>query len=135
MNAKHLRLAQIECADCSCCTARLCEKGRAHPFECEGFANAEAKALVRGCPCSADTTPGTASHAAALLRAERHAVERPLAGTVEFLLRSVAAGAAEDFSRNALTLLQTWRYVTTDGASLLVTEAGRKYLAARDVTT
>lgn len=128
-------VVQVPCPDCDCCTARLCEKGRSHPFECEGFANPEAKGVVRGCPCSSPDTPGTASHAAALLRAEQHAVGRPLTGTAEFLLRSVAAGAAEDFSRNALQLLQTWRYVTVRGTSLLVTDAGRRYLAARDVAS
>jgi hypothetical protein len=104
-------------------------------LECEKFANPEAKDVVRGCPCSSEATPGTASHAAALARAEQHAQQRPLGSTAESLLRSVAAGAAEDFSRNALRMLQVWRYVTVQGTGLLVTEAGRRYLAARDVAS
>lgn len=128
---------QEPCPNCECCTAKLCAKGRTSVFECVGLSNPEAKLVVRDCPCSSPLTPGTAAHAAALLRARQHATERPMTGTAELALRCVASsaeGAADEVGHEDARLLRTWRYVVADGLGLALTEAGRAYLDARDGT-
>lgn len=71
--------AQPACPDCDCCTARLCERGRRHPFRCISIATAAdpaVRARIRVCPCSAETTSGTAAYAAAQVRAARRAEQK-----------------------------------------------------------
>jgi hypothetical protein len=55
------------CPNCDCCSARLCERGRAHAFGCHWVATS-GRNLVRDCPCSAETTEGTEAHRAATAR-------------------------------------------------------------------
>lgn len=46
---------RLPCPDCSCCTVRLCERGREHAFGCQGVARAQDRETVRDCPCSSKT--------------------------------------------------------------------------------
>ncbi len=57
-----------DCPDCPCCTTRLCEQGRASAFGCVGslaFRDPDLVERVAACPCSAETTPGSAASRAA----------------------------------------------------------------------
>lgn len=64
-----------DCPDCDCCTARLCEKGRQSPLGCAGHSALAERSAVAGCPCSAETTPGTYAHRLAQVRAEKRAAQ------------------------------------------------------------
>ncbi|MEV7011578.1 hypothetical protein [Streptosporangium sp. NPDC051022] len=68
-----VRLAPAACPDCSCCTARLCEQGQKNPFGCSALVAPGVKWTVQDCPCSAETTEGTAAHEAVQVRAARRA--------------------------------------------------------------
>lgn len=133
---EYVRPASADCPACDCCTTRLCEKGRTSPFGCIGHVNGEARETVATCPCSAESTPGTAAHTAKLDKSRRHPNEKPLAADVEQLLRGLA-GVGPDPMRldvlrpDLLRVLIAWRYVTASGEPV-VTEFGRAYLAARD---
>ncbi|WP_329368884.1 hypothetical protein OG896_24970 [Streptomyces sp. NBC_00669] len=134
---------QPDCPSCSCCTAALCAKGATHELGCVQFSNPAARETVRGCPCSAPDKSGTVAHRTVLELAVQHAAELPLDAETETVLRQLAgqrqsataragAGTADSFSRTVLRTLRTWRYVTTsEPGELLVTDAGRRYLAAR----
>ena len=51
------------CPHCTCCTARLCARGRVCVAGCLGqVTDPRTRAIVAECPCSAETTPGTADH-------------------------------------------------------------------------
>ncbi|MFF4412149.1 hypothetical protein ACFYY8_06420 [Streptosporangium sp. NPDC001559] len=68
-----VRPAPADCPDCDCCTAQLCEQGRVNSFGCVMVAQPADKERVHGCPCSAETTPGTTAYAAAQVRAAKRA--------------------------------------------------------------
>lgn len=95
---EYVRPANPDCPNCPCCTAPLCEKGRTNPLGgCATYANTDARETVRGCPCSAETTPGTAAHRAAEIRARKRLAardERRFATPVEVLSVDADAGTA-----------------------------------------
>ncbi|MEV8477853.1 hypothetical protein [Streptomyces sp. NPDC051173] len=128
---EYLRPASLPCPDCECCTVPLCERGRRSPMgSCAAFTTDEAQDTVRGCRCSAETTPGTAAYEAAQVRATRHATERPLPLGMEALLQALAEGL--EYDEEEAARLEIWRYAVRVGGRLAVTDAGRTYLAARD---
>ncbi|MGX1513948.1 hypothetical protein [Streptomyces collinus] len=128
------RPAQAPCPDCSCCSAPLCERGRRSVQQCSGSTDAQAMQLVSGCPCSAETTPGTHAWRAARIRVTRHATERPLRTPAVLLLRvleSAEDGPVED-PEDMLGMLKAYRFVTVDGDGRpVITDLGRRYLQAR----
>ncbi|MEU5426914.1 hypothetical protein AB0H73_15100 [Streptomyces olivoreticuli] len=127
---EYLRPVGLPCPDCECCTAPLCERGRRSPIgSCTAFTTDEAQDTVRDCPCSAETTPGTAAYTLAQNRARRHAHERPLPDEAEALLRALAGGYPHDEEARRL---EAWRYVARVSGSLVLTDAGLAYLTARD---
>lgn len=136
LGPEYVRPTPADCPNCDCCTARLCKKGNAHPFGCIGITSGDARTTVAACPCSSESTPGTAAHTAKLDKSRRHPVEKPLAADAEQLLRGLADGAPAPMRLDLLhpdllRVLIAWRYVTASGEPV-VTEFGRAYLAARD---
>jgi hypothetical protein len=98
-----------------------------------GHTNPEAEKTVLGCPCSAETTEGTAAWRAGMLTATVQATELPLPEPVEAMLRALAAGQGEvPDPHNLLMALQLRKFVQTRDEVLAVTDFGRAYLAARD---
>lgn len=87
---EYLRPAQPECTDCLCCTAALCERGRASVRQCLGHASADSAAAVAECPCSSSSTPGTLAYRTVMIRAVTRALSKPLPVDVEQLLRTLA---------------------------------------------
>ncbi|WP_433341618.1 hypothetical protein [Streptomyces sp. CA-253872] len=90
---------------------------------------------VRGCRCSAATTPDTAAWRSALVTATLQASELPLPEPIETVMRALAAGPdARDglHDPHGLVLaLQLRGFAQTRDGALDVTDAGRAYLAAR----
>lgn len=126
-----------ECPNCACCSARLCERGARSTRCCSGqeLRDPSLVAVVSGCPCSAETTPGTHAWRAAMVRITRHALERPLRTPAALLLRALAtdesAEVVED-PENLLGMLKAYKYVAVDpGDRLVITDFGRRYLQAR----
>lgn len=72
-DAEHVRPTPAACTSCSCCSAQLCEEGRKVAFGCAAQSSTEDKPLVQDCPCSAETTVGTAAYWAAQTRAKKRA--------------------------------------------------------------
>ncbi|TFV33141.1 hypothetical protein E4K10_30120 [Streptomyces sp. T1317-0309] len=131
---EYLRPAQKDCPDCPCCTAELCERGRASVLECTGHSNQESKGTVRNCPCSAEATKGTLAWRAAKIRAVTAGTERPLAEEVEEVLRQIAAGGPIVDPKGLLQQLTDRRYVTFEQIRPVLTDFGRTYLDARTGT-
>lgn len=125
-----IRPAATRCATCGCCTAELCELGRASTAACLGSVSDDHRGTVAGCPCSSETAHGSLSWRAVRIRAVTAATERPLPDPLGALLRAVAAGeTVTDWE--GIRTLQARRYVDDDGfARPRVTEFGRLYLAA-----
>ncbi|MGW3735206.1 hypothetical protein [Streptomyces sp. NPDC005148] len=133
--AESVRPAQTDCPDCGCCTAALCEKGQTVIVECFGLTHEDTRDNVRGCPCSSETTHGTAAWRAGKLRVTMHATSsRPLEVDVEAALRAVAAGVDMLEHSEQLTPLTMRRYVGFVDSVPALTELGATYLAARDET-
>ncbi|WP_433916896.1 hypothetical protein [Streptomyces sp. NBC_01744] len=130
---EYVRPAQADCPDCGCCTAALCEKGATVIVECFGLTHEDTRDNVRGCPCSSETTHGTASWRAGKLRVTMHATSsRPLEVDVEAALRAVAAGVDMVEHSEQLAPLMMRRYVGFVENVPAITELGATYLAARD---
>lgn len=127
----YLRPAQKDCPDCPCCTAQLCERGRASVLECTGHSNQESKGTVRNCPCSAEATKGTLAWRAAKIRAVTAGTERPLTDDVEEVLRQIAARGSIVDPKGLLQQLTDRRYVTFEQIRPVLTDFGRTYLDAR----
>ncbi|MGW3570173.1 hypothetical protein ACWDSL_40985 [Streptomyces sp. NPDC000941] len=129
---EYVRPTPADCPNCGCCTARLCAKGRTSPLVCIGHVNGDTKETVAACPCSAESTPGTAAHTAKLHKSRRHPIEKPLAEDAEALLHALAEGGPAPMRLDLLRVLVAWRYVAEDDGDPTVTKFGRAYLAARD---
>lgn len=130
---EHVRPVQMDCPNCSCCTANLCARGATSILECFGLTSEDTRSTVRGCPCSSEETRGTVAWRAGQLRVTMHATtDRPLAVDVEAALRVVAAG--EDVAEYAeqMTPLSLRRYVGFEESRPVITELGARYLKARD---
>lgn len=121
-----------ECPDCSCCSAKLCERGRQSTMRCSGLTDPSTVQLVSGCPCSAETTRLTHAWRAAQIRITKHATERPLRTSVALLLRSIADGGTGEDPEGVLGMLRAHRYIADaqDGRPV-ITDFGRRYLEAR----
>lgn len=90
---EYVRPQNKPCPDCPCCTAALCVRGRASVLRCAGHVGApDLVATVSGCPCSAESTPGTLAWRSAMVRATTFATQRPLDADVEALLSRVSEG-------------------------------------------
>lgn len=124
-----VRPAATPCANCTCCTAALCERGRASTSACAGSVGDADREIVAGCPCSSETAHGSLSWRAVRIRAVTAATERPLDAVLGRLLRAVAAGGGVS-SSDRLKTLQARRYVDEGPAGPRLTEFGRLYLAA-----
>ncbi|MFJ4627094.1 hypothetical protein [Streptomyces sp. NPDC088847] len=121
-----------DCPDCSCCTAPLCERGRRSTMRCSGLTDASLMQIVSGCPCSAETTPGTHAWRAAHIRITRHATERPLVAPAATLLHALAAGGPSEDPEGMFGILLAHRYAARDvDGRPVVTAFGRRYLEAR----
>lgn len=146
---EYVRPQSKPCPDCPCCTAPLCERGRASVLRCAGHVGApDLVATVNGCPCSAESTPGTLAWRSAMVRATTFATQRPLDADVEALLSRVSEGddleglveevdTAEDDEDEPgparwLRLLNLRGYVIRpEGGLPAVTDFGRAYLRGR----
>ncbi|MFJ3249167.1 hypothetical protein [Streptomyces sp. NPDC086782] len=122
---------QADCPNCPCCTAQLCERGRASLLECRGHVDDSRRAVVERCPCSAESTRGTLAWRAARIRAVTAATEKLLPADTEALLRSLVGGEPVTDPAGLLPQLTVRRYVTFEGNRPVVTELGRAYLGAR----
>lgn len=129
---EYVRPPQQACPNCPCCSAELCERGRVTVTRCAGKTPEEHRAVVAECPCSDETTPGTAAWHVARVRVTRHALERPMAAEVEQLLRVIAAGDPADAPIGLLRELTLRRYVAYADLQLRLTVLGRAYLVGRD---
>lgn len=68
---EYVRPAAPDCPNCSCCTARLCERGAKNPLGCIGLTSAvddDTRRRIVKCPCSDEETEGTASHEIKVIR-------------------------------------------------------------------
>ncbi|MFB6963467.1 hypothetical protein ACFCYB_42670 [Streptomyces sp. NPDC056309] len=128
---QYVRPPQADCPNCPCCTAVLCERGRASLLECAGHVDSKHKAAVERCPCSAESTRGTLAWRAAKMRAVVAATDKLLPADTEALLRSLAAGQPLTDPAGLLPQLTARRYVTFEASQPVVTEFGRTYLQAR----
>ncbi|XVV35052.1 hypothetical protein ACQPXT_13790 [Streptomyces sp. CA-100214] len=125
-----------DCPNCSCCSEALCERGRQSTMRCSGqhLREDSTRQIVAGCPCSAETAEGTHAWRAAMIRIVRHATERPLRTPAALLLRALETAEARDAEdpENMLGMLKAYRYAAaTDQGRPVITEFGRRYLAAR----
>ncbi|MEU6595416.1 hypothetical protein ABZ923_40525 [Streptomyces sp. NPDC046881] len=128
----YVRPANPDCPNCDCCTAVLCAKGAASVSECAGHVDdAEVIERVTNCPCSAESTRGTLSWRAGMVRATTFATEKPLRPELEQLLRAVADGRVPGYVE-LLPKLTVRRYVRWAlGMQPTLTDFGRAYLDAR----
>ncbi|KUN37755.1 hypothetical protein AQJ30_15855 [Streptomyces longwoodensis] len=125
------------CANCPCCSARLCEKGATSVQQCHGLvADPEMMPYVAACPCSAATTRSTHAWRLAQIRAVKHATEHPLGKPAEFVLRALAGGTSFEDPTEELRGLRARGYVDgyADGGAEAwrITLLGRRYLLALD---
>lgn len=129
----YVRPVQMDCPNCSCCTANLCAKGATSILECFGLTSEDTRSTVRGCPCSSEETRGTVAWRAGQLRVTMHATtDRPLEVDVEAALRAVAAGDDVAEYAEQMTPLSLRRYLAFEESRPVITELGARYLAARD---
>lgn len=130
---EYVKPAPRDCPDCPCCSAALCEKGRTNVQACVALASrAEARPVVTGCPCSDETTRGTAAWRAARYRVTLQATVQPVAVDVEAALRAVAAGDVTQDMAEQVTALTARRYVVFRESRPELTHLGARYLEARD---
>ncbi|WP_406321744.1 hypothetical protein [Streptomyces sp. NBC_00519] len=128
---EELRPAQLPCTGCSCCSAALCKRGRNDIGECIAHTPSEHAVTVAGCPCSAETTRGTHSWRAAMLRITKHATENPMSDQAESILRALAGDEMEfEDPKGHLRTLRSVRYVTGSQQGYQITDFGRRYLTA-----
>ncbi|MFJ1606946.1 hypothetical protein ACIOHS_26785 [Streptomyces sp. NPDC088253] len=130
---EYVRPKNADCPDCDCCTAALCAKGRASISECSGHVDdAELLERVTGCPCSAESTRGTLSWRAAMIRAVTFATEKPLRPELESLLTRISEDEPYADAAALLPKLTVRRYVQwRPGLEPVVTDFGRAYINAR----
>jgi hypothetical protein len=131
---EYVRPKNADCPDCGCCAAVLCAKGRASVLECSGHVDAEPELVERvtNCPCSAESTRGTLSWRAAMVRAVTFATEKPLREELDRLLRRIADGEQYGGFIDLLPKLTVRRYVKwAPGLAPELTDFGRAYLDAR----
>ncbi|WP_432001546.1 hypothetical protein [Streptomyces sioyaensis] len=129
---EYVRPAQKDCPRCACCTVDLCDRGRDSIMQCAGLTPAEHKGTVRGCPCSAVTTPRTAAWRAAQVRVTLLARELPVSEQAEDVLRALADSREVDTDDGGLLPQLTARGLAElQGLRPVITELGRTYLAAR----
>jgi len=130
---EYVRPKNQDCPDCECCTAALCEKGRASISECAGHVDDEDLIeQVTDCPCSAEATPGTLSWRAGMIRATTFATERPLRADLETLLMRISVGTPHGDLAVLLPKLTVRRYVSwRPGTEPEVTDFGWAYIRAR----
>jgi hypothetical protein len=132
----YVRPAQAPCANCACCSAVLCERGRNSVHQCAGLTDEQTKQIVSGCPCSAATTPGTHAWRLARIKATTHATERPMRTPCALLLRVLAnaeEGAPVSDPEDMLGMLKAYGYAGTREDGLpVITDLGRRYLQARE---
>ncbi|MFB7574631.1 hypothetical protein [Streptomyces sp. NPDC056165] len=128
---QYVRPPQADCPNCPCCSARLCERGRASLLECAGHLDDDHKLAVQSCPCSAESTRGTLAWRAAMMRAVTAGTEKPLEADAEALLAALAAGEPLTDPTGLLPQLTVRRYVAYQETRPVVTEFGRTYLRAR----
>ncbi|MFF4385557.1 hypothetical protein ACFY0G_02005 [Streptomyces sp. NPDC001552] len=130
---EYVRPAQADCPNCPCCTAPLCERGRANWMECEGLTGGP-RAAVRGCPCSGRRTPGTMAWRHGRLLAAKRAAELPFAPNYEAVLQAAAAGTPVDPASPEAEALGLIHFLAPgpDGGGLVLTEFGRVYLLGRE---
>ncbi|MFD9903857.1 hypothetical protein [Streptomyces sp. NPDC059063] len=126
----YVRPAQEDCPNCPCCTAPLCERGRAHIMGCVAHVDDDHASVVTGCPCSAESTRSTLAWRVAAIRAVRTALERPLAGEAEDLLRALADGGPVRDPGGIMPQLATRRFVQFAHNRPRVSDFGRLYLEA-----
>lgn len=125
-----------DCPNCSCCSARLCERGRQSVMRCAGqrLRDDSLMQVVSGCPCSAETTEGTHAWRLARIRITRHATERPLRTPAALLLRALESADGEDVDdpEDMLGMLKAYGFAGVDGEGKpVITAFGRRYLEAR----
>ncbi|QNT94847.1 hypothetical protein HEP81_04574 [Streptomyces griseofuscus] len=128
---EYVRPKQADCPNCPCCSAALCERGRADVSRCEGHTSDETRPTVADCPCSAETTPGTMAWHMARIRAVTAAKMKPLDAAAENLLRTVATDQPVTDEAELLPQLTLRRYVELIGGQPRLTQFGRLYLDAR----
>ncbi|MYR58867.1 hypothetical protein GTY54_22375 [Streptomyces sp. SID625] len=131
---QYVRLANPDCPDCNCCTAVLCAQGRASVLECSGHVDGDAEMIERvtGCPCSTESTRGTLSWRAAMVRAVTFATEKPLRPELESLLTRIAEDEPYAVVAALLPKLTVRRYVRwRPGVAPQLTDFGWAYIGAR----
>jgi hypothetical protein len=130
---EYVRPANPACPGCGCCTAALCAKGRASVSECAGHvADPELLERVSDCPCSAESTPGTLSWRAAMVRATTFATEKPLRPELESLMTRLSEAAPYADLAGLLPKLAVRRYIVwRPGLEPHLTEFGWAYIRAR----
>ncbi|MYX33455.1 MULTISPECIES: hypothetical protein [unclassified Streptomyces] len=131
MGPDYIRLPQPDCPDCHCCSAVLCARGRTTVSACAGKTSREAREIVDGCPCSAQSTTGTAAWHAAKISLTRLAMGKGLSGEAEELLSGLATGEVLDGLLGPLEeLTRRWLVEFVD-LRPQPTDLGHVYLSAR----
>ncbi|MFF5655276.1 hypothetical protein [[Kitasatospora] papulosa] len=127
-----LRPTQEPCPLCQCCTAVLCERGRADVGGCMAHTPPELSATVAACLCSAPATRGTHAWRAEMIRITKHATESPMPAEAEEILRALTGCEAFTDDHGFLRTLRARGYVTADEQQApRITNAGRRYITAR----
>ncbi|MEV6738611.1 hypothetical protein AB0N14_17450 [Streptomyces sp. NPDC051104] len=129
---EYVRPKQADCPNCPCCSAALCERGRADVTGCTNHTSDETRATVAGCPCSAESTHGAMAWHMARIRAVTAAKTKPLLPAAETLLREIATEQpVNDPDGTLLPQLTVRRYVELGENGPRLTAFGRLYLDAR----
>lgn len=121
----------LACANCTCCTAELCELGRASTRSCVGHVRSEHRMNVTDCPCSSETARGSLAWRALKIRAVATATEKPLPEMLETILQAVADGTRVIDTGAGLRVLAARRYLDLPPSGPRLTHFGRMYVAAR----
>lgn len=128
---EYVRPASPACVNCACCTAGLCEQGRASVLRCVQYVQDEFRAAVAHCPCSSETARGSLAWRAVRVRAVTVATEKPLPSPLETLLLAVADGETLNVPGAGLHVLAARGFLDLPESGPRLTEFGRLYLAAR----
>ncbi|MDX2645073.1 hypothetical protein PV341_16170 [Streptomyces sp. PA03-1a] len=128
---EYVQPARQVCPDCPCCTAALCARGRTTVSACAGSTPAEHRPTVDGCPCSAESTTGTAAWHAAKIALTRLAMGKGLSEEAEELLRGLADGEVLDGPLGPLQEVTKRWLVRFVDLRLQVTDLGHVYLSGR----
>lgn len=125
---EYVRPQNPDCPDCLCCTAALCERGRASVQRCAGHVDDGHRSTVAGCPCSAESTHGSLAWRMLRIRAVTAATEGPLPVALEAALRGVEHGTVV---ADGDGVLAAWGMVEGQEDGVRLTEYGRLFLVAR----